>query len=170
MVLPIKQDDIYMGLAEINGLIRAGGETLEIEYKVKDDVFGMFDSKIKSCHIPLHMIDSIEVEPKWLSGRFHIFLNRLPDLDTAFRLNENCLTFKFKKKELEKAKSFRSMLMLEISEQKLKDLDDEMKDLSKNEEPESGIDSGQRKQSERAGFDKRANDYSGGLKNMLRDK
>jgi len=125
MVLPIKQEDIYMGSAEISGLLRLEKDFLEIEYQVKDVVLGMFDSEFKTCRISLEKIDSIEIEEKWFSGRFNIYLNRLPDLDTAFNLDENCLSFKFKKKKLEIARSLKSKLMLELSERKLKNLEDE---------------------------------------------
>jgi hypothetical protein len=171
MVLPIKQDDIYMGLAEINGLIRAEENALEIEYKVKDDVFGMFDSKIKSCRIPFRFIDSIEVEQKWMSGRFHIYLNRLPDLDTAFRLTENCITFKFKNKEIGKAKSIRSRLMLEISEQKLRDLEEEMDRPKVRKTDQAGTNSDSDKQKKRVrDIPEREAEKPAVLKNMLRNK
>lgn len=170
MVLPVKQEDIYMGFAEINGLIRAEANNLEIEYKVKDDVFGMFDSRIKSCRIPYRYIDSIEVEEKWLSGRFHIYLNRIPDLDTAFKLNENCLTFKFKKKELNKARSFKSQVLLEISEQKLRDMDQDMNSFEEDKKIKTAADSNLRFKNEDSGFNKKEEKSGSVLKNMLRDK
>jgi hypothetical protein len=170
MVLPVKQEDIYMGFAEINGLIRADANNLEIEYKVKDDVFGMFDSSIKSCLIPYRYIDSIEVEEKWLSGRFHIYLNRFPDLDTAFKLNENCLTFKFKKKELNKARSFKSQVLLEISELKLRDMDQDMNSLKEDKKNKTATDANLRFKNEDSGFNKKEEKTDSVLKNMLRDK
>jgi hypothetical protein len=47
IVLPIKQKDVYGGLAEITGLIRRDSDTLVLEYQVKDDVLGMFNSDVK---------------------------------------------------------------------------------------------------------------------------
>lgn len=123
--LPIKQDDLYMGLAEINGLLLHDKNALEIEYQVKDAVLGLMDSKVKRCRIPLAIVESIRVEKKWFSGRFKIYLNRLPDLDSAFTIEENYISFTIKKKDLEKAHRLRSNVMLELSEQRLRDLDEE---------------------------------------------
>lgn len=158
MVLPFKQKQIYLGLAEIHGLLRTLDDSLEIEYKVKDTTLGFMDSSVKSCHIPLHIIDSIEIDKKLFSGRFEITFNRLPDLDNPFQLEENRLTLSVKKKDLDKARSFRSELMNRILERKLDDLDDDKK-------PESHA-----KKTKVTPRPQKPKDNSGGLKNILREE
>lgn len=119
MSLPFTQSDIYLGFAEISGLLQITGQTLQMEYRVKDTTLGLLDSSVKSCHIPLHIIHSVDVEKKWFSVKFEITFNRTPDLDNPFQLEEeNILTLSVKKKDFEKAKTFRSVLMYEIPERK----------------------------------------------------
>lgn len=123
MILPIKQSDVYGGLAEITGLLRKQESMLVLEYQVKDDVFGMFNSNIKTLELPFSQIDSIEVKKRWFSTKFEIYLNRLPAIKKPLHLKENCLSFDIKRKDLEKARNLRSNLLIIISEKKLADLD-----------------------------------------------
>lgn len=125
MILPIKQSDVYGGLAEITGLLRKQESMLVLEYQVRDDVFGMFNSKIKTLELPFSQIESLEVKKKWFSAKFEIYLNRLPDIKKPLHLKENCLSFSINKKDVEKARSLCSNLLIIISEKKLADMDSE---------------------------------------------
>lgn len=139
MTLPFKQKEIYLGLAEISGLLRVVDQTLEFEYQVKDTTLGLLDSSVKLCYIPLRIIDSIEVEKKWFSGLFEITFNRIPDLDNPFQLEGNHLKLSIKKNDLEKARAFRSQLMYEILERKLDNLDeDEKEEFTRRNEQQTG--------------------------------
>lgn len=159
IVLPFRQKEIYLGLAEISGLMRVAKDVLEIEYKVKDTTLGLLDSSVKSCHIPLRILDSVELKEKWFSVRVELVFNRIPDLDNPFQLEENRLKLSVKKKHLDKAQAFRSKLMYEILELQLDHLDDE------DEEPEYRL-----RKKRVAPRPKRPEENSeGGLKNMLRD-
>lgn len=159
IILPFKQKDIYLGLAEISGLLRVVDDTLEIEYKVKDTTLGFLDSSVKTCYIPLRIIDSTEVEKKWFSGRFELRFNRIPDLDNPFQLEGNSLKLSVKKNDLDKARSFRSKLMVEILELKLDQLDED-------EEKEPEYRPGQNKKTHQQ---KKSEENTNGLRNMLRD-
>jgi len=158
MNLPFKQKEIYLGLAEIHGLLRVADQSLELEYRVKDTTLGFLDSSVKSCRIPLRIIDSIDVENKWFSGKFELIFNRIPDLDNPFQLEGNSLKLSVKKADLEKAKSFRSKLMYEILERKLDNLDEEEKEE---------YDYHKRNQTEPRRTRRRSD--TGGLENMLRN-
>lgn len=161
IVLPFKQKEIYLGLAEISGLLRVVDDVLEIEYKVKDTTLGFLDSSVKSCHIPLRIIDSVEVKKKWFSVRFELIFNRIPNLDNPFQLENNLLKLSVKKQHLDKANSFRSKLMYEILENKLDHLEEE-----EDEEPAYRP----RKKQEIPRQKKSESDTdTGGLRNMLRD-
>jgi hypothetical protein len=162
MVLPIRQDDQYMGMAELSGLLRVEKEHVVLEYSLKDEVLGMFNSDLKVLKIPLHSIDDIIVKKKWFSVRFIIYLNRLPKTDKSLHLKENTISFKVKKRELERAKSIRSSLMLRISEEKLQRLEDEDND-QKDKKNDFEFYSKSKPHSRTVSSD------DGGLKNMLRD-
>ncbi|MEX2600228.1 MAG: hypothetical protein WD355_01190 [Balneolaceae bacterium] len=163
--LPIKQDDLYMGLAEINGLLLHENHALEIEYQVKDTVLGLIDSKVKRCKIPLAIVESVGVEKKWFSGRINIYLNRLPDLDSAFQIKENFLSLKIKKRDLEKAHRIRSAVMLELSERRLRELDEDEEPYGQQETAGTGS----REEWVKSDSGKQA-EHRGGLENMLRKK
>lgn len=162
IVLPIKQKDVYGGLAEITGLIRRDSNKLVVEYQVKDDVLGMFNSDVKILELPFGHIHSVEVNKKWFVSNFEIYLNRLPSIEKPLVIRENCLSFRINKKDIEKARSIRSTLMIAISEKRLSDMDDE-EDYISNDYTETHT-------NKKSGNDTpRDSDQSGGLTNILRD-
>lgn len=165
MILPFKQKEIYLGLAEISGLLRIVDQTLEFEYQVKDTTLGFLDSSVKSCRIPFRIIDSIEVEKKWFSGKFEITFNRIPDLDNPFQLEGNRLKLTVKKGDLERAKTFRSKLMYKILDHKMDKFDGE-EDQKENESYSSRQTQNQRSRPSPS----RKQTGDGGLENMLRDE
>lgn len=162
IVLPIKQKDVYGGLAEITGLIRRDSSTLVVEYQVKDDVLGMFNSDVKILELPYDHIHSVEVKKKWFVTDFEIYLNRLPSIEKPLVISENCLSFRISKKDIEKARSIRTNLMIAISEKRLSDMDEEDDDMSDDFKEEH---TNKRSDKETP----RAADPSDGLKNILRD-
>ena len=165
MILPFKQKEIYLGLAEISGLLRIVDQKLEFEYQVKDTTLGFLDSSVKSCRIPVRIIDSIEVEKKWFSGEFEITFNRIPDLDNPFQLEGNQLKLSVKKSDLERARTFRSKLMYEILEHKMDQFDDE-EDQDEKVSYSSRQSQHQRPRPSRP----RKQKGDGGLENMLREE
>lgn len=169
MTLPFKQKDIYLGLAEISGLLRIADDKLEIEYQVKDTTLGFLDSSVKLCRIPLSIIDSVEVEKKWFTGKFELTFNRIPDLDNPFRLESNRLELSVKNKDLEKAKSFRSKLMFEILERKIDHLDEENGPAIQEKKSFTGNHDQHHKSRPRPSFYRRKSGGDG-LENMLRDE
>jgi len=162
IVLPIKQKDVYGGLAEITGLIRRDSDTLVIEYQVKDDVLGMFNSGVKVLELPLGHIHSVEVEKKWFVCDFEIYLNRLPSIQKPLVIRENCLSFRINKKDIEKARTIRTSLMIAISEKRLSDMDEDDDSVyDEFKEPYSNSSNTTEKP--------RNTNESNGLKNILRD-
>lgn len=147
-----------MGLAELTGLLRVEKDTIVLEYSLKDEMLGMFNSDLKVLNIPFHTVEEIRVKKKWFSARFEIHLNRLPKTDKSLSLNGNVISFIIKKNEVQKAHSIRSSLMLRISEKRLRDLDDDVNEQDEREDFQFTTKS----------------QHSGpaseeGLKNMLRD-
>lgn len=160
MVLPIRQNEQYMGLAELSGLLRAEKDSIVLEYSLKDEMLGMFNSELKVLKIPFHTVEEIRVKKKWFSARFEIHLNRLPKTDKSLSMNGNVISFIIKKKELQKANSVRSTLMLRISEKRLQQLEDddhmEQEQINDFEFTSKPLKKGDSTEQE-------------GLKNMLRD-
>lgn len=154
--LPFKQKEIYLGLAEIRGLLRVLDEKLEIEYIVKDTSLGLLDSNVKVCSIPFSVIDSVEFEETWFSVKVEFSFNRIPDLPYPFTLDNLEMTLTTKKKHLQQAKSFRSALAAKLH----------------NSKRDTQTSSQKKHDNYRAPSQKpNKRDYSGnGLQNMLRDE
>jgi len=128
MVLPIRQKDIYGGLAEISGLVRVENLKVIVEYQVQDELFGLMNSNPKRVILPYSMIDSVEVDKKWFTHYFNIYLNQFPDVEKPLSLEGNLLSFAIKKADRERALQLKSRLMLSISEYKLNKLDEDFSD------------------------------------------
>lgn len=135
MILPIRQNEQYMGLAELSGLLRVEKGSIVLEYSLKDEMIGMFNSELKILEIPFHAVEEIRVKKKWFSARFEIHLNRLPKTDKSLSIKGNVISFIIKKQEVQKAHSIRSSLMLRISEERLLKLerDEESEQEEKND-------------------------------------
>ncbi len=160
MILPIKQDDLHGGFAKLSGLLRVEENAIVLEYKVSDDLFEFFESDVKNLKINLRTIEEIKVEKKWFSGRFTICLNQLPKGKHSLCLKENIISLKVKKEELEKAHRIRSSLMLKISEERLRQIEEN--ELHQQTDDTSGLFEFTRSTSE-------TGNNNDGLKNMLRD-
>ena len=132
MILPVKQNDQYGGWAELSGLLRVEPDSLVLEYTLTDDVLGVFNSDVKTLKIPFVAIEDVQIKKKWFSARFEVYLNRLPKTEKSLSLKKNCLSFTIKKSELNQAKSLKSKLMLNVSEEKLRRIESE----EENREPE----------------------------------
>src|SRR5690625_4157176 len=161
MILPVKQTDIYGGLAEVTGLIRKQESMLILEYQVKDDVFSMFNSNIRTLELPFHQIDSIEIKKRWFSPRFEIHLNRLPAIKKPMHLKEQCLSYDLNREDLAEDRSPCSNILRSISEKNLVELDSEYP--SDKDYPQPGF-SGDKETF--SSF----RDGGEGLRNVLRDE
>ena len=148
-----------MGLAELSGLLRVEKDFIVLEYNLKDEMLGMFNSDLKVLKIPLHTVEEIRVKKKWFSARFEIHLNRLPKTDKSLAMNGNVISFIIKKKEAQKARSIRSSLMLHISEKRLRELEED--DMNEQDNRDDFIFTTKSQNSDPASEE--------GLKNMLRD-
>lgn len=164
MVLPVRQGS-NSGLTEVNGLLRVQEDSLILEFRLQDEVLGIFNSEVKISKIPFDIIDNIEIERDWFFWKFNIYLNRFPRIQKQINIRDNCLSLSIKRVNVEKARNFRSRVMLDISEQKLKKLDED-------ESPETPA--GAKNNPERIEYRDEENTSDaqepGGLKNILRNK
>lgn len=164
MVLPVRQGS-NSGLIEVNGLLRVQEDSLILEFRLQDEVLGIFNSDVKISKIPFDIIESIEIERDWFIWKFNIYLNSFPRIQKQINIKDNCLSLSIKRVNVEKARNFRSRVMLDISEQKLNKLDED-------ESPQSPA--GAKNNPERIEYrDKGISDDAqepGGLKNILRNE
>jgi serine/threonine protein kinase len=72
--VPFTISDIYGGLARADGILRFDGQTLDLEYQVKDDVLGCVTSDVKHVLIPLQDLLSLNMVPGLLGWRTYLEL------------------------------------------------------------------------------------------------
>lgn len=127
IVIPIKNDEVYEGFAELNGVMKFEKPNLVMEFQTSDSFIGILKSAVKKIIIPISDIGGMEFTkgnifkaPKLkLSLKSMIYFNDLP-----YSVS-NPLQFKLAKNISEIAASFVSQINLMISEQLIEDLESE---------------------------------------------
>jgi hypothetical protein len=110
---------------KVEGILRVEEEKLIFEYQKKDDVLEVYSSDLKTVRIPLSELDMMEYKKGWFSGKLILHgktaksFGELPGKDLTERI------LKVKRKHRETAASISSNLNLKLSEQKLKELDED---------------------------------------------
>ncbi|WP_246075334.1 hypothetical protein [Gracilimonas mengyeensis] len=109
---------------KLEGILRVEGEELVFEYKKKDAVVEAYQSDLRTERVPLKELDMLEFKKGWFSGKLILHgksarsFGDLPGED----LTERVLKVKCKHRNI--AADISSNLNLQLSEQKLKELDD----------------------------------------------
>jgi len=74
--------DVYGGFAEAHGMLRFGGQSLALQFHVKDAVFGAVKSGLKDVQIPVHEISSMRLRRHLFSTSLILHCTNLNALDT----------------------------------------------------------------------------------------
>jgi hypothetical protein len=121
--LPFSIDDLYGGLARVNGLLRVREGELLLEYQTQDNLVGVFKGRSGTTVIPIRDIYEVEVKSNWLGRAFILrprSLSLLADMPGA---DESQLKLKFNRRDLTSAKEIASYLNLRISEIRLDEME-----------------------------------------------
>lgn len=122
--LPFIIDELNGGFALVEGILSVKGNNLFIEFHKKDAVFGAIKSDVQAIEISFSVIDMIEYKKGWFSDKLTIYgknataLKDLPGDELMTR------KLKVKRKYREIAANISSNVNLELSEMKLRELDD----------------------------------------------
>lgn len=116
-------DDLYSGLARVNGLLSLTRDDLVLEFQTQDNLVGVFKGRTGTSRIPIRDLYEAEVKSNWFN-RFLIIrpktLSAIADIPGA---DESELKVKFKKRDLNSAKEIVSYLNLRISEIRLEEME-----------------------------------------------
>lgn len=124
MSFPFIIDELHGGFMKVDGILRMDGEQLLFEFQKKDNVIGMYQSEIQTEVIPIADLSMAEYKKGFfkdkivLHGKRATSFKALPGKDMGERV------LKIKKKNRSKASSLISRINLELSELKLKELED----------------------------------------------
>ncbi len=116
-------DDLYSGLARVNGLLSLTRDDLVLEFQTQDNLVGVFKGRAGSTRIPIRDIYEAEVKSSWLNRFLIIRPKTLSAIAEIPGADESELKVKFKKRDLNSAKEIASYLNLRISEIRLEEME-----------------------------------------------
>ena len=126
--IPFFIDNVYNGFAKVEGLLTAHSDRLELEFMTKDTFVGALKSKAKSETLYLSDIISVVYKKNWFVSRMHIKVMKLSLLDNFPKSDQNELILKINRKNKDVAKSVESYINLRISEIRLDNMEDELRE------------------------------------------
>jgi hypothetical protein len=122
--IPFYIDGVHGGFMRVEGIMRLEKDGLYIEFHVKDALVEAYKSSVKTHMLALKDIDAVDTKVGWFRTRLWIYaqsgkiLEAIPGNDLTHRI------FSFKRAHRPALANMVSQLNLELSEQKLKELDD----------------------------------------------
>jgi hypothetical protein len=124
ITMPVEFPEVYHGFAEAKGLVRSNPAGLVLEYEVKDAMFGLVKSDVKSLHIPLEELAEVHLTKGWFRTHLTLRAKRLQTLADLPGSNSAEITLKLARKDRSLAEQLVSFLNLRICEHDLKRMSD----------------------------------------------
>ncbi|WP_018128225.1 hypothetical protein [Balneola vulgaris] len=122
--LPFLIDDLNGGFMKVEGILSVDGDKFSIEFQKKDSLFEAYKSELMHCEISFSDLDLVEFKKGLFTSKLILQAKKaavfsdLPGDDLISR------TLKVKKKHRDIAASIASRVNLELSEMKLRELDE----------------------------------------------
>src|SRR5690554_2967552 len=122
--LPFSIEELNGGFMKVEGILRVEEYNLVFEFQKKDAVIEIYQSEVKTESIPLTELAMLEYKKSWFSDKLILHSRRassfkdLPGKDLTERI------LKIKKKNRNIAANITSTLNLQLSEIRLKELDE----------------------------------------------
>lgn len=120
-ILRFKFDDVYHGFAECTGILRTKENSIAIEYVVKDSIFGVIKSNVKTFEIKYDNIIEAEFINKMFKKKLIIKPSSLLDSHNfpASESGEIHISLKRDKPTLAIAERITSFINLRVAEARL---------------------------------------------------
>ncbi|PKD43617.1 hypothetical protein [Rhodohalobacter barkolensis] len=121
--IPFRIKNLNYGLTEAKGLLHIGEDELILEFESQDTVVGLIKSDLKELKISFEDIEEINYKPGWFGAKIEIVgksmkvMNELPGAD------HGTATVYIRRKDKKIAERVLSKARLELSEFKLKELE-----------------------------------------------
>ena len=123
--VPFQTDKAYGGFAEVKGQLRFEGDELIVEFQVKDSLFGALKSDVKELGLPLSALEDLAFKKGWFGHRLTIRTRSMADLGDFPGADGTELVVKVAKKDGDTARDLASHVLLLLSEERLRRLDEE---------------------------------------------
>lgn len=128
--VPFQTDKAYGGFAEVQGQLRFEGEALFLEFQVKDSLIGAIKSDVKELRLPLSALEDLSFKKGWFGHRLTVRTRSMSDLGDVPGADGTSLVVKVAKSDGDAARDLASHLLLLLSEERLRRLEDEARDIS----------------------------------------
>ncbi|MGM0545513.1 MAG: hypothetical protein ACQEST_02225 [Bacteroidota bacterium] len=123
--VPIEIPNINHGLRVAKGLLKVKEDGLHLEFEVKDSFIGLITSGVKSTVITYADLENIRFEKGWWHGNIILEGNSMKVFEEIPGSEQGRLTLKVKRSNKDDAQNTVSSARVHLSEQKLKEMDDE---------------------------------------------
>ncbi len=127
--IPFSNDDVYSGLAKLDGILTVSKDHLDLEFQTQDAVFGVMKSKPKNLKIPLLELSNFTYKRNLFSSRIIFRVTKLKYIRDFPKSEQGEIKLKIKRKYKEEAKRIESFVNYRISELRLADMDSDFDPL-----------------------------------------
>lgn len=113
----------YEGLVKIVGLVRIEGDTVVLEFRKKEGVFGIPVSGLKEKHIPVSELHAVSFKKKVLGNKLVIAGHKMSTFADIPGSEQAEIVLSIARKDREAAQELEVNLSLQIAEVRLRELD-----------------------------------------------
>lgn len=104
--VPFIVPDLYEGLADAHGLLRCEGDTLTLEFEVRDSLMGVVKSGLKTVRVGLDQLVSIEYIRRWWGTRLVLRARTLEPLQEFPNFSAGTIRLKIARANRDIARKF----------------------------------------------------------------
>ena len=115
--------DEYEGLVETGGLVRIEEDTVVLEFRKKEGVFGIPVSGLKEKRIPVSELHAVSFKKKFLGAKLVISGHKMSTFADIPGCQHTEIILSIARKDREAAQELESNLSLLIAEARLRELD-----------------------------------------------
>ena len=122
--IPFRIKNLNYGLAEARGLLHIGEDELILELESQDTVVGLIKSDLKEITIPFEDVEEINYKPGWFGAKIEVVGKSMKVMNDLPGSNHGTAKLHIRRRDKKTAERVLSRARLELSEFKLKQLED----------------------------------------------
>lgn len=123
--VPVEIPNINHGLQVAKGLLKVKEDGLHLEFEVKDSIVGLITSGVQSAIISYSDLEDLRFEKGWWSAKIIMEGKSMKVFEALPGSEQGRLEMKIKRSDRDDAQNAVSAARVHLSEQKLKELDDQ---------------------------------------------
>lgn len=122
--IPFRIKNLNHGFSEANGLLHLENEKIVLEFETQDTVVGLVKSGLKEVSISFADLDEIRYKPGFFSGKIDLIGKSMKVMEEIPGASHGSVTLHVRRKDKKQAEQVLSRARLELSEFRLKELED----------------------------------------------